>query len=214
MKNRVQSRKPFLMTFWGFCCSNCIVNICCFCGCLNKVKCMQRKIKVVKQREELLSRLNLEIDLVEIVRRARLTKFISQITLSKFQRSLIPSFKNYNLNSEDTFRVEKLQTQTVRTYPVDLYLKDFQPETNVADNMILYQITGKQKQGEGCNFDHSTDDEDENVQYEAQYTNYGKRKSTKFKQSSPLGSVSQSPSQVQTRTSLLDKRLLLKQQKS
>ena len=86
---------------------------------------MRKRAKELALRGELIKRLNLEIDLVEIVRRARLTKLVTKIALSKFQRSLIPSFRNYNLNKKDLNRCEKMQKQTLKKYPVDVYLPTF-----------------------------------------------------------------------------------------
>ena len=70
----------------------------------------------------------------------------------------------------------------MKKYDFNYYLHTFQPENNIADNYILYQITGRRKSGEACDFSDSTDGEDtEYVSYESQYTNNGRRKTSKFK---------------------------------
>ena len=83
-KHRVDNRKQFLMDFNRYCCSQILLKFFCLCCCLNKSKCLRERQKELHQRDELLSRLNLEIDLVEIVKRARLTKLMAKIGLSKF----------------------------------------------------------------------------------------------------------------------------------
>ena len=42
-------------------------------------------------------------------------------------------------------------------------------------------MTGRRKYGEECDFSDQTDGDDDDVEYESQYTNNGRRKSSKFK---------------------------------
>jgi len=101
---------------------------------------------------------------------------VSQIVLHRFQRSLIPSFTNYNLNPKKHKLADKLQMKRYTTYPTDLVLSRFDPARNVADNMILYYVTGKKKTGGDGGFSDSSDDESEDVIFEVDYTNSGRVK--------------------------------------
>ena len=101
---------------------------------------------------------------------------MSQIVLHRFQRSLIPSFTNYNLNPKKHKLADKLQMKRYTTYPTDLVLSRFDPARNVADNMILYYVTGKKKTGGDGGFSDSSDDESEDVIFEVDYTNSGRVK--------------------------------------
>lgn len=111
----------------------------------------------------------------ELVRNQRIGKYLSQISLHKFQRSLIPSFKNYILNKKHSKRAMKLRVKTLKTYPVDLLAKDLDAANNVPDNMILYQITGRKIINDNCDFSSSTDNDGDSI-LTAEYTNSGDRR--------------------------------------
>ena len=82
MRHRVKSKRPFLMTFRRYCCSVFLVYICC---CLKRrLKCLRRRAKELAHLEELTRRLNLETDLLELVRTCRISRLVSQLTLHKF----------------------------------------------------------------------------------------------------------------------------------
>lgn len=93
---------------------------------------------------------------------------------------MIPSFKNYTLNKTKVERVKKLREKRLKTYPIDLLLNQFNPEENVADNLILYEITGRKKVGDDCDFSSSTDHDDEICEYETDWNNDGSRKPVKI----------------------------------
>ena len=61
---------------------------------------------------------------------------MSRIALKKYQKQLIPSFKNYNLNLKKWNRTEKLKKRALKQDTLEL--EDFDPEHNPVDNMILY----------------------------------------------------------------------------
>ena len=105
---------------------------------------------------ELRQRLNYELDIVELIRSTRYSRVLSKIKLKKIQRSLIGSFKNYNMNSEKPFRVEKLRAKVAKKY--DLDFSDLSPESDLIDRMILYQITGHRIPGQDYPFTLSDED--------------------------------------------------------
>ena len=73
-----------------------------------------------------------------------------------------------------------MREKRLKTYPIDLLLNQFDPEKNVADNLILYEITGRRKFGEDCDFSSSTDHDDEFCNYEADWYNDGRKKSNQI----------------------------------
>ena len=121
MSHRVKSKKPFLMTFRRYLCSSLLVYIfgCC---CGKRCKCLSKRERELKNLEELTKRLNLELDVHEMVRNQRVGKLLAQINLHKFQRSFVPSFKNYNLNKGDYKRATKLKAKALTTYPIELLI--------------------------------------------------------------------------------------------
>ena len=61
-------------------------------------------------------------------------------------------------------------------------LDDFNPESNMIDNMILYQVTGTRHEGDHCNFTCSSDEdvqENSDESGEKQQVSIFKRKTTK-----------------------------------
>ena len=82
-------------------------------------------VEKVKLTKELRSRLNYEIDLVELIKSARYSRVLSKIKLKKLQRSLIGSFKNYNMNTNKPFRVEKLKAKMFKKHNLDF--SEFDP---------------------------------------------------------------------------------------
>ena len=64
-------------------------------------------------------RLNFELDIVELIKSARYSRVLSKIKLKKIQRSLISSFKNYNMNTEKPFRAQQLRAKAAKKYELD-----------------------------------------------------------------------------------------------
>ena len=91
---------------------------------------------------------------------------------------MIPSFKNYNLskNPEKTKRASKLREKRLKTYSIDLLLSQFKPDSSMADNIILYNITGKKMFGEKVDFSSSTENDDDYCGYEDDFSNDGTKK--------------------------------------
>ena len=84
------------------------------------------------------------------------------------------------MNKTKVERVKKLREKRLKTYPIDLLLNQFNPGNNVADNLILYEITGRKKIGDSCDFSSSTDHDDEICEYETDWNNDGSRKPVKI----------------------------------
>ena len=75
----------------------------CFC-CKNRPY-FAKISKQLQLMHEMRQRLNFELDIVELIKSARYSRVLSKIKLKKIQRTLISSFKNYNMNEEKPFRV-------------------------------------------------------------------------------------------------------------
>lgn len=78
------------------------------------------------------------------------------------------------MNKKHSNRAVRLKVKSMRSYPVDLLVKDLDCEQNVPDNMILYQITGRKNNNENCDFSSSTDNDEDSI-LTAEYTNSGER---------------------------------------
>ena len=65
MRHRVEQKKPFLMTFRRYCCSTCLNWFCC---CIKNANWINWRRKELRYREELVSRLNYEVDILEMIR--------------------------------------------------------------------------------------------------------------------------------------------------
>ena len=94
--------------------------------------------------------------------------------MHKFQRSLIPSFKYYNLNKKKSNLAAKMQLKSMKTYPAETLVRDFDAQNNVPDNMILQQITGRRYNNDDCNFSDSSNENDVSI-IATEYTNSGER---------------------------------------
>ena len=55
-------------------------------------------------------------------------------------------------------------------------MSHFRPEESLIDNVILYNITGDQEEGDENYYSDSSEDENPMVRYQSSYTNSGKKK--------------------------------------
>ena len=78
----------------------------------------------------------MECDIFELIKSARYSQVLSKIKLNKTQRSLISQFKNYNMNIEKPFRVDKIKAKASETHDLDFF--EFDPKSDLIDHMILY----------------------------------------------------------------------------
>ena len=97
---------------------------------------MKKYQKKLNYWKELRKRLYYELDIFGLINSGRYASLMSRIALKKYQKQLIPSFKNYNLNMKKWNRTEKLKKRALKKETLEL--DDFNPESNMVDNMILY----------------------------------------------------------------------------
>ena len=102
---------------------------------------------------ELRARLNLELDVVQLIKSSRYSHVLSKIKLRKTQRALINSFKNYVINAKKPFRAAWLKANELEH--TDLDFSCFDPEKNRIDQMILFQTTGQRVPGKDYPFTQS-----------------------------------------------------------
>lgn len=110
---------------------------------------------------ELVKRLNNEFDMLEMARVLREARFVSQVVLHKFHRFYIPSFKNYNLNKKDVDRSVLMRARSLKMQTSDNLMKNFLPEDNLADNIILFNTTGILEEGMNNYYSESSEEGDE-----------------------------------------------------
>ena len=124
-------------------------------------------MKHKKRHDEAADKIAEEIDIVKLVSISRMSKFVAKLFLNKYQRALINSFKNYQVddlnevNSDEkeqllayqTIQIEEpsesemIERQSDKLTKEQLALlkeiiANFAPNNSDADMSILYEITG------------------------------------------------------------------------
>ena len=119
-------------------------------------------MKKLERYETASSKLAHEIDIVQLLQVQRLTSFIAKLTLSKQQRALVPSFREYqlsNLSNEKDDIVEpaeqeesiaqlkaEIEKDESLTHEQRIFLceivTDFNLQDTPANKAILYEVTG------------------------------------------------------------------------
>jgi len=140
MKHRLDAKEPFLMSFKNY--ASAWFATGCLCFCFKQRRCYKKRAKMLERFYELRSRLNHEIDMLEVVRVMREAHLVSQVVLHKMHRYFIPSFKNYNLNKEDVDRSVHIKARALKQYSTDVLMQQFRPEDRLVDNIILHSIMG------------------------------------------------------------------------
>ena len=95
--------------------------------------------------QELRKRLNNELDIIQLIKSARYSRVLSKIKLKKLQRILIGSFKNYVINYNKPYRAERVKAKLLKKSKLDF--SNFDPASDLIDQMILYQTTGHRMPG-------------------------------------------------------------------
>ena len=93
------------MTFSAWITYNVII---CCCKCFKR-QAWYRKMKVkLDIMAEMRNRLNLELDIIQLIKSARYSRVVTKLKIKKLQRTLIGSFKNYIMNANKPFRADRL----------------------------------------------------------------------------------------------------------
>ena len=128
----------------------------CCCSCVKTKECYKRRKIRNDLIEEANDRLSSETDILHFVRTSRILNFITLYSLRQNQRQLVQFFQAYHLDEEELeLPPEKPPHSTIEM------LRRFDPQHNIDDHRILYEITRRNLKTQHFNINYEEGDEDE-----------------------------------------------------
>lgn len=122
-----------------------------FCCCCRKKGWYISKELRYKAHKEATDRLAGEMDLLDLIKTGRITKFLSQFQIRRNQRQLVHYFRNYHIK-DDNLHLPPVKPPK----SVEQMLRSFD-KNDKTDMRILYEITGRKPE----DVDMSSKDSDE-----------------------------------------------------
>ena len=114
--------------------------VCRCCTCCRKNRKLSKEERIYKQG---VKKLYTEIDLLEVVKQLRISRFMSSIMLSNNQRELVKFLKPYVLITQSKKRIGKNRYDSeddfslgARLHPAEEALLDFKPDENEIDGKL------------------------------------------------------------------------------
>ena len=107
-----------------------------FCCCKRNTDWFKEKQKKLEAHDEAHRRINNEIDLLNILTLLRQCQFMSLTTLKDYQRKLIPSMYQYNIDDFANYKDEALDGPYYQTDLIES-IEGFDPFGNKTDRLIL-----------------------------------------------------------------------------
>jgi len=86
---------------------------------------------------EAVNRLFNELDLFNFIEASRITRFLSELSMSKNRRSMVKHFRQYRLQIDNLFLPEPFEPS------IEKIMRGFDPNSNNVDKRILFEVTGR-----------------------------------------------------------------------
>ena len=137
------------MSFIGWLFYGQIMTACCEClkrGCSRK-PCFKNRLNKYEKFQIALDRLSKEHDIQRMIALNRITKIVHKVNFLTRQRIAINFAKRYVISDQDIKQEEKLLNHDILEGKsaeeiAEYVLQDFDPDNQVVDRRIFYEITG------------------------------------------------------------------------
>lgn len=133
--SRIGIRKQDIFHYVEFIYTKLVSSCCC---CLKRTEWYQYRKLRAEAHAEVFDRLSKEIDILNFIQASRSLRLMTSTLLRTNQRHLIKFFKQYHIDYSRLNLAEKPPSKSAKKLT-----KHFDPDNDVIDKRILYEITGR-----------------------------------------------------------------------
>ena len=148
----ILNREPNSFSYMDYLVNKFVTSCCC---CLSRSQWFKERLSKRKAQTEAFDRLSSEIDILNFIKASRTLKLLTSVMLRKNQRQLIPYFRNYHIDPENLTLPEPSPPKSVGHM-----MEHFDPNDDVIDKRILYEITNRKQREERYSDETSSEDDE------------------------------------------------------